>query len=98
MAATILMILSWLIIISMIVSAFRGRLWPAVLHALMVIIIMAVMREFMRLAYLDQVFSPAQMEVSNKYSPFIVFLVVFIAGIYMLYYMIRLATDKNEKS
>lgn len=98
MAATIMMILSWLIIVSMVFSAFRGRLWPAVLHALMVIIIMAIMREFMRLAYLDLVFSPSTLEVSGRYSPLIVFLVVFIAGIYMLYYMIRLATDKNEKS
>jgi len=96
--ATILMILSWLIIISMILSAFRGKLWPTVIHALLVIIIMAVMREFMRSAYLAEIFKPSQLEVVNKYSPLIVFLVVFLTGLYMIYYMIQLATNKNEKS
>lgn len=97
-AATVLMILSWLIIASMILLAFRGRLWPVVLHAALVIIIMAVMRELMRAAYLADTFKPSQLEVMNKYSPFILFLAIFLAGIYMIYYMIRLATDKNNKS
>ncbi|MEZ5012051.1 MAG: hypothetical protein R2744_10925 [Bacteroidales bacterium] len=98
MVATILMVLSLLIIISMIVMAFRGKLWGTVWHALLVIIIMAVMRELMRFAYLDGIFKPSQLEKVNQYSPFILFLVVFVAGLFLLYYMIRLATDKNNKS
>jgi hypothetical protein len=98
MVATILMLLSLLMVISMFIMGLRGKLWPVVYHALTVIILMAVMREFMRAAYLADIFKPAGLEVTGSNSPLIAFLVIFIAGIFILYYMVSLAINKNEKS
>ncbi|MCF8223258.1 MAG: hypothetical protein K9J25_08935 [Bacteroidales bacterium] len=96
--ATILFVLGIIIAVSMIVFAFRARLNATLYHLVTIIVIMVIMREYMRAAGLNNVFSPASLETSGKISSFIVFLVVFLAGIYFLYYMYRLATNKNIKS
>jgi hypothetical protein len=96
--ATILMTLSWLLAASMIYTAFRGRLWITVLHASIVLVIMVIMREYMRSAYLKDYFSPSQLESKGEFWPLIVFLILFAAGLGAIYYMIRLATKKNNQS
>jgi len=96
--ATILMILGLLLSASMIITAFRSKLNTTLIHLAVVIVIMVIMREYMRAAWLNNVFSPASLETTGKVSSFIAFLLVFLVGIYMLYYMYRLATNKNERS
>jgi hypothetical protein len=96
--ATVLMILGLLMSASMIFTAFRSKLTATLIHLILILIIMVIMREYMRAAWLNNVFSPASLESTGKISSFIAFLVVFLAGIYILYYMYRLATNKNEKS
>jgi len=96
--ATILMVLGLLLSASMIITAFRSKLNAILFHLLLIIVIMVVMREYLRAAWLNNVFSPASLESTGKVSSFIAFLLVFLAGIYFIYYMYRLATNKNEKS
>jgi hypothetical protein len=96
--ATILMIMSLLLSASMIFTAFRSKLNATLIHLLLIIVIMVIMREYMRAAWLTNVFSPSSLESMGKFSSFIAFLLIFIAGIYILYYMYRIATNKNEKS
>jgi len=96
--ATILMILSLLLTASMIFTAFRSKLNITLIHLLLIIVIMVIMREYLRAAWLTNVFRPASLESTGKVSSLIAFLLVFIAGIYILYYMYRIATNKNEKS
>lgn len=96
--ATILMMLGLLLTASMIITALRSKLNATLIHLAVVIVIMVIMREYMRAAWLNNVFSPASLETTGKVSSFIAFLLVFIAGIYMLYYMYRLATNKNARS
>lgn len=96
--ATILMILGLLLSLSMIITALRSKLNVTIIHLALVLVIMVIMREYLRAAWLKNVFSPASLDTTGKVSSFIVFLVVFIAGIYLLYYMYRLATNKNLKS
>jgi hypothetical protein len=96
--ATAFMILSWLMAISMVVSAFRKKVTATLIHLLTIIVLMVFIREFLRSAWLKDVFTPRSLEVVNKISPFIAFLFVFVAGIFILYYMYRLATEKTDKS
>jgi hypothetical protein len=96
--ATILMALSLLTAASMIFTALRSKLNATLIHLLLIIVIMVIMREFMRAAWLKNLFSPASLESTGRASSFIAFLIIFIAGIYILYYMYRIATTKNEKS
>ncbi len=96
--ATAFMIISWLMAISMVVSAFRKKINATLIHVLVIIVFMVFIREFLRAAWLKDIFTPRSLEVANKISPFIAFLVVFVAGIFIIYYMYRLATEKPEKS
>lgn len=96
--ATILMTLAWLLAASMIYTAFRGKLGITIIHASVVLLIMVIMREFMRSAYLKDHFTPSQLETKGEYWPLILFLVLFIAGAGVIYYMIHLATKKNSQS
>lgn len=98
MTATILMVTSWLLSASMVYTAFRGKLNVTLFHALLVLIIMVIMREYMRLAYLRDIFSPSHLETKGELGPLLVFLILFIAGLGAIYYMIRLATSKNNES
>ncbi|MBN1388187.1 MAG: hypothetical protein JW965_07050 [Bacteroidales bacterium] len=96
--ATILMVVSLLLSASMIFTAFRSKLNATLVHLLLIIVIMVVMREYLRAAWLKNVFSPASLESTGRASSFIAFLLIFLAGIYILYYMYRIATNKNDKS
>lgn len=98
MIATILMILGLIMSASMIFTALRTKLYATLVHLLLILLIMVVMREYLRAAWLTYIFSPASLQTTGKISSFIVFLIVFLAGINILYYMYRLATNKNEKS
>jgi small-conductance mechanosensitive channel len=51
---------------------------------------MIIVRDLSRAAYLKEVFRPAQLENVNQVSPLVVFLLVFVVGLLLLYYMIRL--------
>lgn len=98
MAATILMCISILMALSMLLSAFRKKLNATIIHLLIIMVFMVIIREFLRAAWLKDISHPQSLEQVNKISPFIAFLIVFAVGIYLIYYMLRLATEKTEKS
>jgi hypothetical protein len=54
------------------------------------VLLMVVIRDLARAAYLDQVFSPSQLGNIKEVSPLVAFLVVFVIGLVALYYMITL--------
>lgn len=87
---TVLMIISWIIAIIMILTAMKKRLWITVSLAATIIVIMSIIRELIRMAYLEGIFHPADLEVSQQMSPFIAFLITFVIGIVALIYMLRL--------
>lgn len=96
--ATAFMVLSWLLAISMVISAFKLKIRATAIHVVLIIVLMVFIREFLRSAWLKDVFNTRSLEVVSKVSPFITFLVVFVVGLYLLYYMYRLATEKTDKS
>lgn len=96
--ATAFMGLSWLMAISMVLSAFRKKINSTIIHVLVIIVLMVFIREFLRSAWLKDVFNTRSLEVVSQISPLITFLVVFVAGIFLLFYMYRLASKKTDKS
>ncbi|PLW99060.1 MAG: hypothetical protein C0593_04165 [Marinilabiliales bacterium] len=94
---TVLMGISWLLAITMILAAMRKKLWSSVIMAFVIIVIMAIMRELIRIAYLDGIFHPGDLTVAPEISPFIAFLITFVAGLLILWYMIRLIVKPQNQ-
>lgn len=90
MFATIMMVLGWLSALLVLHSAFTGRLTAAMILGGLQILIMVIIRDLSRAAYLQEVFRPSQLENVSEASPLIVFLLVFVIGLISIYYMIRL--------
>jgi hypothetical protein len=88
--ATIMMILGWLGSLLILHSAFTGRLTAAMILGGLQVLIMVIIRDLSRIAYLDGVFNAAELENVSETSPLIAFLLVFVVGLLLLYYMIRL--------
>ncbi len=90
MFATIVMAISWIGALLILHSSFTGRLKLSMVLGGIQILLMVIVRDLARAAYLDQVFSPSQLENVKEFSPLVVFLLVFVIGLVALYYMITL--------
>lgn len=88
--ATILMILGWLVSLLILHSSFTGRLTAAMILGGGQVLIMVLIRDLARAAYLKGVFRPSELENVSEISPLIAFLLVFVFGLFALFYMIRL--------
>jgi hypothetical protein len=74
-----------------VVHAFQKKVRSAALWLVVTVTIMAVMREIVRIGYLDGVFHPETLTVVPQVSPLILFLAVFAVGIGCVVYMLKLA-------
>jgi len=72
-----------------IISAMRYRPLPATWYTLGTILLMVLMRDFLRIAYLKPWFSPAELTVQPAWSPFLLFLLCFIAGLVLVGWMLK---------
>jgi hypothetical protein len=62
-------------------------------------ILMVIMRDLVRHAYLADIFHPRELLVVPQASPLIAFLLIFIVGLAAIYYMIKLISKpSSEKS
>jgi hypothetical protein len=52
---------------------------------------MIIMRDLVRVAYLRPYFSLADLKMVPQYSPMLVFLVIFAGGLWVIYWMLKLA-------
>ena len=69
---------------------------PTAWTLLAAVVFMTFVREVARAAALSPWFSVTELEVVPQYSPFIAFLLVFAAGLWMVWYMLRLVTRDKE--
>ncbi|MBK8164863.1 MAG: hypothetical protein IPK64_02745 [bacterium] len=97
-AATGLLVLGYLLAAAAIVMSFRGRLRPTIILALVLLPVMAVMREIVRSGYLAPYFRPADLPVKPEVSPLVFFLAVFAVGIAAVAHMLRLAARAGRES
>lgn len=76
--------------------SLRGKVIQATFAILPAIFVMILIRNLTRVAYLKPYFSLSDLEVVPQYSPMILFLVIFIGGLYLLYWMFKLALRALE--
>lgn len=95
MFATILMSIAWVAALFILHSAFTGRLTLAMILGGVQVLLMVIIRDLARAAYLDGLFHPSRLENIGEGSPLVVFLLVFVIGIALIYYMIRLMFKSN---
>lgn len=65
---------------------------------LLLIALMIGIRELVRQAYLGNVFHPSALELKGQTTPLIAFLVIFITGLGLIYFMIRLGFSSKRTS
>jgi len=93
--ATAMMVVAWLGALLILHSAFTNRLKGAMVLGGLQILVMVIVRDLARGAYLKDLFRPSQLENVGQVSPLIVFLLVFVIGLFALYYMIRLISKSK---
>jgi cytochrome bd-type quinol oxidase subunit 2 len=76
--------------------ALKKQVKPLLLTTLVLLILMILTREFLRSAYLGNIFKPSNLEIVRQISPLMVFLIVFAIGIFSLVYMIRLSLKSKS--
>ena len=76
-------------IIPAVAYAQTGRIIPAAAWTLVTVLLMTLARDILRLTYLKPYFSLSELPYSPQYSPFIVFLLAFIGGIYLVGWMLK---------
>ena len=85
-----------------VVFSLRGRVRPALAAELSAVLAMILIRNLVRVGYLQPYFSLSDLRVVPQYSPMLLFLVIFVAGLGLMYWMLKLAwravTAKEERS
>jgi hypothetical protein len=92
----ILIIGSVATIIPSVVYAQTGRIISATVWALATVLLMTLARDFLRLTYLKPYFSLSDLPYVPQYSSFIVFLLAFVGGIYIVTWMLKTVWNTKE--
>jgi hypothetical protein len=79
-----------------IVLGFVYKVRQCAIAALLALVFMVLAREAVRITYLKPYFNVTELQVVPQYSPLILFLLVFAAGIAVLLYMLKLAFQVGE--
>ncbi len=96
---TFLMALVLLIAFAILYFSFTAKLNLTLIFSLVEVMVMCIVRELLRIYYLSDIFHPSSLQNQQQNSPFIVFLLVFITGILIIFYMInRAQKPKNPTS
>jgi hypothetical protein len=77
---------------------FKKRVWPSTGAVVFTVVVMVLIRDMVRTAYLKPYFALSDLKVEPQYSPMIIFIVTLIAGIGLIGYMLKLATKQREVS
>jgi hypothetical protein len=83
-------------IIPSVASAQTGKIISATAWALVTILLMTLARDILRLTYLKPYFSLAELPYVPQYSPFIVFLLAFIGGGFLIGWMLKTVWNAKE--
>ena len=83
-------------IIPAVVYAQTGRIIPATAWTLVTVLLMTLARDILRLTYLKPYFTLADLPYAPQYSPFIVFLLAFIGGSYLVGWMLKRVWNTKE--
>jgi hypothetical protein len=92
----ILIVASVATIIPSVVYAQTGRIIPATVWALVTVLLMTLARDILRLTYLKPYFSLSDLPYVPQYSPFIIFLLAVLGGVYLIGWMLKTVWNTKE--
>ncbi len=92
----ILIVGSVVTIIPSVVYAQTGRIIPATGWALVTVLLMTLARDILRLTYLKPYFSLSDLPRVSQYSPFIIFLLAVLGGVYLVGWMLKTVWNSKE--
>ncbi len=92
----ILIVGSVVTIIPSVVYAQTGRIIPATGWALVTVLLMTLARDILRLTYLKPYFSLSELPRVSQYSPFIIFLLAVLGGVYLVGWMLKTVWNSKE--
>jgi hypothetical protein len=95
--ATLLLVLGFILTCMVLFFGFKNRIWLSAVTTMLTIIIMVIMRDIMRTAYLEPYFSLSDLKIEPQYSPMFFFLITAIIGISVITYMLRLAITSRKE-
>lgn len=75
----------------------QERLWPATATMAITILLMILVRDLARHAYLAPYFHPADLPVVPQYSPMLLFFLILAIGLGIIAYMLRLAWQSTRE-
>ncbi len=77
---------------------FKNRVWPAAFSLVLLVVVMTVMRDLVRRAYLAPYFKVSDLQVLGQYTPLIAFLIILIVVAAVLVHAIRIGMKRARKS
>lgn len=95
---TAMLTLGFALSILAVVLGFRKKVRGTVITLVATMVVMVIMREIIRLGYVDTFAHPGQLEVAPQLSPFVFFLAVFAIGIGCMVYMLKLAARAGKEA
>ena len=95
--ATLLLVIGLVGALMALVFSLQNRLWPTIAMTLATILVMVLMRDALRRAYLSPYFSLSDLQVVPQYSPLIAFLITFVVGFGVVAYMLKLAATAGRE-
>jgi len=84
-------------IVPSVAAAQTGRIIPATAWALATVLLMTLARDILKLAYLKPYFKLSDLPYVPQYSSFIVFLLAFVGGIYLVGWMLKTVWNSNKE-
>lgn len=94
--ATIWLMLGIMVALTLIFIALRGKMTLTISLVTFLLFDMIINREMVRHQYLKGIGNPGHLEVTGETGSLIMFLAVFLIGIALIYYMIRLITKPKQ--
>ncbi|MEA1968871.1 MAG: hypothetical protein U9N77_11720 [Thermodesulfobacteriota bacterium] len=94
---TSLLVIGIVCVLCALFFAVKRNVWATFGAALSTITIMVLMRDLLRMTWLKPYFSPASLKVVPEYSPMILFLVSFAAGLVVIFYMLKIAATAGKE-
>ena len=94
---TALLTIGLILAAAVVYFGYQRKLMLASAVAVIEMVVMILMRDLVRLAYLKPYFHPADLKVTPEYSPLIFFLVIFAIGLVLIGYMIKLALSCKKE-
>ncbi|MFZ5517411.1 MAG: hypothetical protein ACOY90_12270 [Candidatus Zhuqueibacterota bacterium] len=95
---SLVLLVAFLMTLSAIYTAFRGKFMVTAIHLIVIALLMVINRVNLRSLYLQDIFSMDDLKVAPQYSVMALFFAIFIIGLALVAYMLKLAQRSEERS